>query len=145
MNNHHEFFHQLHQLTRYLSKELNERLSALGIFSSQWTILYRLKQVGSCTQAELADYLGVERPTITRTLARLEEAGWIQRLQGKDKREKLVSLSNQALEEYPTWQKVVSEFENDMLQNVSASQQAEVKTVSALILEKLYSKEASDR
>lgn len=43
---------------------------------------------------EISSYLGVEAPTMTRTLARLEKSGWITRTAGKDKREKLISLTD---------------------------------------------------
>ena len=137
MTDQHAFFHQLHQLTRYLAKGLNDRLLPFGIYSSQWTILYRLKQVQSCTQAELAQYLGVEAPTITRTLSRLEESELISRSPGKDKREKVVALTEKALSAFPQWAKAVTEFENDMLKDVSETQQQITREAVHIIMSKL--------
>ncbi|RDI42244.1 MarR family winged helix-turn-helix transcriptional regulator [Falsibacillus pallidus] len=137
MTDQHAFFHQLHQLTRYLSKALNDKLAVHGIYSSQWTILYRLKQIDRCTQAELAHYLGVEAPTITRTLARLESFGWIERSPGKDKREKVVSLTDKALQAFPEWVQSVREFEAEMLKDVSEDQQKSTLETVHIIMNRL--------
>ena len=36
------------------------------------------------TQKEIWQYLNVEAPTVTRTIVRLEESGWINRREGTD-------------------------------------------------------------
>jgi len=61
--------------------------------------------------------LHVEGPTITRTLARLEEMGWIIRAEGEDKRERYVSLSPQALEKFPEWLDAAIQLEQSALRD----------------------------
>jgi MarR family transcriptional regulator, transcriptional regulator for hemolysin len=114
-----EFFHSINQFTRHFSKVLNESLVPLGIYAAQWTIIYRLKTGGASTQKEVSSYLGVEAPTMTRTLARLEKSGWITRTAGKDKREKLISLTDAAIREYDNWLAAVRSSENNILQNIT--------------------------
>jgi len=70
--------HKVNQLGRRFSKTLNERLTPLGLFTAQWAVVVRLLE-GPATQTELCQYLCVEAPTMTRTLARMEQAGWIER------------------------------------------------------------------
>ena len=41
---------------------------------------------------------------MTRTLTRMETMGWIIRTEGKDRREKLISLSETAIKMIPVWQ-----------------------------------------
>ncbi|WHY62751.1 MarR family winged helix-turn-helix transcriptional regulator [Cytobacillus firmus] len=114
-----EFFHSINQFTRHFSKVLNESLVPLGLYAAQWTIIYRLKTGGPSTQKEISSYLGVEAPTMTRTLARLEKSGWITRTSGKDKREKLISLTDAAILEYDNWLAAVRSSESNVLQNIT--------------------------
>ncbi len=64
---------------------------------------------------EIWSYLNVEAPTVTRTIKRLEENGWIQREQGEDKREKLVVLTKEAELKYDSINQEMLKFEEDML------------------------------
>lgn len=119
-------FHKLHQTVRMLTKEMNERLKQYGLYCSQWTILYILKHFGSMTQTAIWQYLNVEAPTITRTLATLEKNGWVHRKQGKDKRERIVMLTEKAQQKLPEVEMTLQDFEKDMLLNVSNNQQTQL-------------------
>lgn len=125
-----EFFHSINQFTRHFSKVLNESLVPLGLYAAQWTIIYRLKTGGPSTQKEISSYLGVEAPTMTRTLARLEKSGWITRTAGKDKREKLISLTDTAILEYDNWLAAVRSSESNVLQNIT---EEEISTMIRLM------------
>lgn len=118
-NNQTELFHTINQFTRHFSKRLNDSLVPLGLYTAQWAIIFQLKSNGPSTQKELSSYLGVEAPTMTRTLGRLEKAGWITRVSGKDKREKKIMLTDAALKEYPIWQNAVRFAEKQMLTDIS--------------------------
>lgn len=107
--------HQINQCARLVTKKANERLEPFGLYSSQWSILYCLKTIGPMTQKEIWSYLNVEAPTVTRTIKRLEENGWIQREQGEDKREKLVVLTKEAELKYNSINQEMLKFEEDML------------------------------
>jgi MarR family transcriptional regulator, transcriptional regulator for hemolysin len=125
-----EFFHSINQFTRHFSKVLNESLVPLGLYAAQWTIIYRLKTGGPSTQKEISSYLGVEAPTMTRTLARLEKSGWITRTAGKDKREKMISLTDAAILEYDNWLAAVRSSESNVLQNIT---EEEISTMIRLM------------
>ncbi|WP_424160523.1 MarR family winged helix-turn-helix transcriptional regulator [Bacillus amyloliquefaciens] len=107
--------HQINQCARLITKKANERLEPFGLYSSQWSILYCLKTIGPMTQKEIWSYLNVEAPTVTRTIKRLEENGWIQREKGEDKREKLVVLTKEAELKYDSINQEMLKFEEDML------------------------------
>ena len=113
------FFHSINQFTRHFSKSLNEVLVPQGLYSAQWTIIYLLKTRGPATQKDLSLYLGVEAPTMTRTLARLELAGWISKVPGTDKREKKIMLTDAAILKYEGWLEAVRTYENKILENVN--------------------------
>lgn len=111
--------HNVNQLARSFTKKLNEKISPLGLFSSQWGIVLYLHKKGQCTQIELCKYLGVEAPTITRTLARMEEMGLVIRTEGKDKREKNIKLTDIANQEFPKWYEAAISVEVESTSNIS--------------------------
>ncbi|WP_134683733.1 MarR family winged helix-turn-helix transcriptional regulator [Brevibacillus migulae] len=111
--------HRINQTARIFTKKFNEKLYDLGIFSSQLAIISFLHRNGCSTQVEISNYLNVEAPTITRTLARLEELGWVVRTEGKNKRERKVSLTQEAQELFPVWQKAAFDVDAVALRNIS--------------------------
>jgi MarR family transcriptional regulator, transcriptional regulator for hemolysin len=113
--NTHEIFHTINQLSRYLTNRINEELKPLGIYSSQWTVIYVLKTKGSLTQKEICKYLAIEAPPMTRTIQRLLTQGYVKQIQGKDKREKYIQLTEVALEKYPTWEAATLQVNDSLL------------------------------
>ncbi|WP_238885567.1 MarR family transcriptional regulator [Clostridium sp. YIM B02551] len=112
------FGHKANQLARSFTKKLNEKISPLGLYSSQWAIILYLYENNQCTQIGLSQYLCVEAPTITRTLARMEELGWVIREEGKDKRERLIKLTEKAYEMYPKWKKASDSIEIEAIKDI---------------------------
>ncbi|MFM1650781.1 MarR family winged helix-turn-helix transcriptional regulator [Brevibacillus sp. B_LB10_24] len=110
--------HKINQAARKIAKKTNEKLSCLGLYSSQWAIIYYLHIRGPLTQIEIGCYLNVEAPTITRTLARLEELGYVVREAGEDKRERKVFLTPKAIETIPLWQQAADELETVVVQDI---------------------------
>lgn len=117
-------FHILFQQNRYLVKQLNDVLKQHGLFSSQWTVLFLLHQNGPMTLTAIWKYLDVEAPTVTRTVTRLETLGWIERVKGADKREKMIDLTTKAKEQFPQIEASVVSFERKMTENLSEEEQA---------------------
>lgn len=52
---------------------------------------------------------------MTRTINRLEKNGWVQRIQGEDKREKVVKMTDAAVLKYDDIQLKMKEFEEEVL------------------------------
>ncbi|WP_158735547.1 MarR family winged helix-turn-helix transcriptional regulator [Alteribacillus sp. YIM 98480] len=133
-------FHLLNQKVRLLSKELNEHLQKHDLYTSQWTILYVLSQKGPMSQTDIWQYLKVEAPTMTRTLARMETSGWIHRKPGKDKRERIVVLTEEAKEKLPDVMKTIKQFEQQFVAHISNSEQDQLYH----LLEKLGTKRSDE-
>lgn len=112
-------FHTFFQHNRFLVNHLNEALKEHGLFSSQWTILFLLKKEGPMTLTAIWKYLNVEAPTITRTVARLEKLDLVRREEGADRREKIVYLTEKALQQLPAVEASVLKFEAEMTKNLS--------------------------
>jgi MarR family transcriptional regulator, transcriptional regulator for hemolysin len=111
----HDLFHTLNQLSRYLTNRINEELKPFGLYSAQWAVIYVLKSKGTLTQKDLSQYLSVEAPPMTRTIQRLVKQGYVKQIQGTDKREKYIQLTEEALELYPKWETTISQLNKSLL------------------------------
>jgi MarR family transcriptional regulator, transcriptional regulator for hemolysin len=118
--------HELYQSTRFLSKVINERLQDHGLFQSQWSILFCLKEFGPMSQTDIWKYLNVEAPTVTRTINKLEENGWVLRKKGEDKREKIVILTEKAISELPKIEADIQGYEENLLQDLTAAERKQL-------------------
>ncbi|MGN4125558.1 MarR family winged helix-turn-helix transcriptional regulator [Lysinibacillus sphaericus] len=116
-------FHALFQKSRYLTKCLNEVLKQHNLYSSQWTILYCLQKHGAMTLTQIWKYLNVEAPSVTRGISRLEDLGWVERIDGEDKREKIVTLSAMAEERLPAITATILAFEAEMVGSLTVEEQ----------------------
>ncbi|MEH7222730.1 MarR family winged helix-turn-helix transcriptional regulator [Bacillus sp. JJ1566] len=113
----HTLFHAVHQLSRQLTKHVNETLEPFGLFSAQWSVLFVLKTKGTLTQTELCDYLTVEAPPMTRNIQKLVKLGYVRQVQGTDKRTKHIELTEKALAEYPDWELAMVEMNQRLVEN----------------------------
>ena len=74
----HPFF-WLTQVINARDRELAQGLRDFGLRVPEWRALAALYSRRSCTTSELADLATIDRTTLTRTVDRMEEAGWIAR------------------------------------------------------------------
>jgi MarR family transcriptional regulator for hemolysin len=85
---------QLRNAAKSARMLLERHLSQAGASFGTWTVLAVLDSGGPAVQRVLAASLGIEGPTLTRHLDRLEELGLIQRNRdGTDRRYALVGLT----------------------------------------------------
>ncbi|KON88256.1 MarR family transcriptional regulator [Sporosarcina globispora] len=117
------FFHQLVLLYRPFENRLNTELSKHHLYRAQWSILYYLYNDGSVTLVELSHYLGVEKPTVTRTIAKLEDMGYLEPVPTKDKREKRMQLTDTGRKVYQEVRVAIDEFEQEILNGISEEEQ----------------------
>ena len=76
-----------------MARRLRQEAGA-GLSPSQTATLVTIERHGPLTPSELAGRERVQRPTVTRVLARLEEAGLVERAADpQDRRSSLVSIS----------------------------------------------------
>lgn len=127
MNNQELLLHQLFQTVRAVTKGVNLTFENYNLHSSEWAIITTLKQAGTLTQGDLANYLNIEPPAVSRTLVVLINKGLIDRITGDDKREKLVSLSRKALALYPVLLEISQNHRQSMLTGLSEKQQIDLE------------------
>lgn len=135
--NSHGLFHTLHQLSRHLTNTLNESLKPFGLYSAQWSVLFVLKTKGSITQKELCEYLFVEAPPMTRNIQRLVKLGYVKQVPGKDKREKYIQLTDEALTEYPKWEQAVFDCNSSLLKDFPETSQEELFRLQSFWLKQI--------
>ena len=124
--------HQLFQTVRAITKGVNAVFAKQGLFSSEWSIITTLKQTGALTQSDLAAYLNIEAPAISRSLGVLEKKGFITRLAGRDRREKQVFLSERANGLYANWLEASSRHRKTVLAGLD--EEARVALSAALAM-----------
>ncbi|MDQ0273186.1 MarR family winged helix-turn-helix transcriptional regulator [Cytobacillus purgationiresistens] len=124
-------------LYRPFENKLNLLLSKHNLQRAQWTILYYLDNFGSVTLVEIANYQGVEKPTVTRTMNRLVEVGYVEQVPTADKREKKMQLTQLGRDIYLEVRKTIDHFENNILAGVSEQEQTDTIRIMRDIRENL--------
>lgn len=100
---------------------VDERLAPLGLSMSRWlAVWYLAKAGGALPQRELAIRLGIEGPTLVRTLDWLEGQSMIERRDDPaDRRNKIVHLLPTADQLVETIARIGSEFREQVFQGFS--------------------------
>ncbi len=105
---------------RVITKHYDDALHSLNLKPTQFTILAVLSGVDAITVTDLADYMILDRTTLTRNLRPLEKQGMIKTGAGEDRRTRMISLSKKGLNKLekaiPLWkqaQKEVTEYLGD--------------------------------
>ncbi|WP_110928267.1 MarR family winged helix-turn-helix transcriptional regulator [Bacillus massiliglaciei] len=115
---HDQFFHRYLQVSRSFTKALNGCLAEINLYQSQWSIIFYLSNYGPSALVEISSYLDVEKPTITRTVNRLEERGLVEQISAKDKREKKIQLTSMGKDIYEEGCRIVDSFEANLLEGI---------------------------
>jgi DNA-binding MarR family transcriptional regulator len=94
---------------RVITKHYDDALQSLELKPTQFTILAVLSSVDAITVTDLADYMVLDRTTLTRNLRPLEKQGMIKTGAGEDRRKRMISLSKKGLNKLekaiPLWKK----------------------------------------
>ena len=77
-------FYWLTQVIGARDRELTQGLREFGLRVPEWRALAALYARQRCTMSELADLATIDRTTLTRTVDRMQEAGWLSRLADGD-------------------------------------------------------------
>lgn len=80
---------------RPFTNQINLQLEKYQLYSSQWGVLRLLTDRGPHSLVEIANFMYIEKPSVTRLVQKLVEIGYVETVAGKDKREKLVQLTEQ--------------------------------------------------
>lgn len=96
----------LYTATHDMSRRMNAEFAELGITFRQWEVLCWISFLGEATQAQLAEGMLVEAPTLVGILDRMERDGWISRVADpKDGRRKLIRHTEKVK---PVWEQMAT-------------------------------------
>lgn len=100
---------------REITRRYEEALRPLGLRATQFSVLAALALKGPTPLGELADLLGVERTTLTRSANRLEDEGWVADAESDDARVRRLELTPAGREKvesaYLAWKGVQDEID----------------------------------
>lgn len=103
------------QRAREITRRYNEKLRPHGLQSTQFSVLAALALKDSTPLGELADMLGLERTTLTRSANCLEDEGWVTDAEAEDARKRCLQLTadgrSKVTEAYPAWKEVQDEID----------------------------------
>jgi DNA-binding MarR family transcriptional regulator len=98
----------LRRLTRVTTRIYDQELKKSGLEITQFGLLTALTKTGEINQKRLSAGFAMDSTTLTRTLGPLIQNGWVQVKRGKDRRERLFSLTRagerQLVEAQPYWE-----------------------------------------
>lgn len=96
--------------SRALTQHYEEALRPLGLRATQFTVLQALSIAKDITQGRLGRILAMDSTTLTRTLEIMSDRGWIEKVPGKDRRERKLRLARSGEDLYrralPRWEQV---------------------------------------
>lgn len=124
-----DLIHLLNQTVRRINQKLNEALQPYGLYHSQWSILYCIHKFGTLTQKEIAEYLNVEAPTITRTVKKLMDNGWIVREKGQDKRANQIYLTAKSKKEMDNISQSITIVHDEVLASFADEQHKQLREI----------------
>lgn len=117
------FFQRYLRLYRPLITTLNELMSTYKLSYSLWQVIFYLKSNGPSTLVEISNQYNVEKPTITRRVHRLEDLQMVKQIPGKDRREKVIQLTELGEEIYQACRKKITELEHNVMEGIAKEEQ----------------------
>ncbi len=83
----------LRRLTRVVTRIYDQELRKAGLEITQFGLLTALAATGEANQKRLSAGFAMDSTTLTRTLGLMRQQGWVYVRRGKDRRERLFSLT----------------------------------------------------
>lgn len=92
---HASLLYQLTLTARMQERRLDEGLKALGLTRISWCVLLAVENEGLRQPSEIAEFIGIDRTAMSRTLRQMEAAGLVERRPagGPDRRRTEVALT----------------------------------------------------
>lgn len=126
------------ELMRKRRSIVQNYLNTLGLYIGQPRVLFYLEDNPKISQRELSDMLGISKEATSVSLRRLEKAGFIERHEcQKDRRIKLLFLSEQGLEVVKDLRKNFDEINSHMFTGLNTQETKELKRMVSIMTSSL--------
>jgi MarR family transcriptional regulator, transcriptional regulator for hemolysin len=116
-------FRQYLAVYRPLITRLNQLLEPHGLSYSLWQVIFYIEREGPSTLVEISNYYEVEKPSITRRVHRLEEQGLVEQIPGKDRRVKVIKLTETGAAVYRECREKISGLEREVMEGIGQGEQ----------------------
>ena len=113
-----------HRITAHFYQE---RMSTLGLSRSHHGVLFNLYKHEGISQDALSKIMSVDKATVTRSIRKLMDAGFIRREQDEnDKRSYLIYLTEKAHSIKPDIQDMINEWNHIILEGFTEEEEQQV-------------------
>jgi DNA-binding MarR family transcriptional regulator len=106
----------LRRAARLVTRQYAETMKSTGLKSGQFSILASLSLKSTQSITELAERMGLERTSLSRTLRPLEKDGLINITEEQEKGRRFVEITKQGRATYkkalPLWNEAQSQYKN---------------------------------
>ncbi|MEH6942728.1 MarR family winged helix-turn-helix transcriptional regulator [Bacillus sp. JJ722] len=113
------FFSKIALVRRIYTNRLQEKLNLHGVTTTQWALIRYLKDNGSSTLSDVADFWHVEKPSITPIVQKLVAQEIIIILSGEDKRQKIMKLSEKGISLYQLIKQTTDVFLEKIMEGIT--------------------------
>ncbi|WP_338752635.1 MarR family transcriptional regulator [Bacillus sp. FJAT-52991] len=135
------FFRRFLSLYRPVITSLNELLAPYHLSYSLWQVIFYLENEGPSTLVDISNFYDVEKPTITRRVHRLEELQMVRQIPGKDRREKIIQLTELGEEIYQECREKITDLENSVMERIAKDEQKVVLQTLPKIKDNIMNRE----
>jgi DNA-binding MarR family transcriptional regulator len=115
----------LRQIARAITVLYEETLAESGLHATQYTALQVLEAAPNLTTTDLAEAIGIDQTTATRTLALIKKAGLAADTVGDDRRQRRWALTAKGREQLrklrPRWEAAQQTFEKRVGREAAAA------------------------
>lgn len=137
---------QLQSVARQARTHMARHLLDTGLYAGQEQIINLIAANQSMTSGEIANALGVRPPTITKSIMRLQEQGFVERTTGlEDGRIVRVSLTDAGQQILKKVNKAARRAERQTLKNLSGKQQKQLRKSLDILMQNLRKRDNKAR
>ena len=116
-------FQRFFSLYRPLLSKLNELLCEYEITYSLWQVIFYLKINGPSSLVDISNHFNIEKPSVTRRVYLLEGKLMVKVIPSKDRREKIIQLTEAGEKLYKVCRKRITELEHNVMKGISENEQ----------------------
>lgn len=108
----------LRRASRAVTRLYDQELRGVGLRTTQYSLLSLLRRCGEVRQGDLGPLTVLDETTLTRTLRPLVDRGWVAVRAGKDRRERLVSITGagtaKLVKARPAWERAQERLQTSL-------------------------------
>jgi DNA-binding MarR family transcriptional regulator len=112
----------LRRASRAVSRLYDQELRGVGLRTTQYSLLSLLQRSGEVRQGDLGPLTVLDETTLTRTLRPLVDRGWVAAREGRDRRERLVSITAagaaKLAKAHPAWERAQERLQSSLPRGV---------------------------